>query len=97
MRSPAPRIVAVCKPRYKTCLLGVDRCEGALAEYLEPHIHAHVYRRDTRNFFWTHPRARVLDRQIHRDASLEEVGWAENSSCKRERGIGQKLSCSTFC
>jgi hypothetical protein len=89
MRSPAPRTVAVCKPRYTTCLLGVGRCEGASTGHLEPHIHAHACTRDIGNFAGTHPRARVLDRQIYRDASLEEVGWAGNSSCKRERGIGQ--------
>jgi hypothetical protein len=97
MRSPASRIVAVCKPRYKTCLLGVGPCEGALAGYLEPHTHAHVYRRDIRNFVVTHPWATILHRPMYRDAWREEGEWAENSSCKPELEIGQKLPCGTHC
>jgi hypothetical protein len=49
MRSLEPCIVAVCKLRYRTCLLYVGLCEGALAGHLEPNIHAHADTRDIRN------------------------------------------------
>ena len=82
VHSLAPRIVVVCKPRYRTCLLYVGRCEGALAGHLEPNIHAHAYTRDIRNFAQTHPRATILDLEMYRDAWLEGVEWVESSSCK---------------
>jgi len=93
MRSLAHRIVSGCKPRYRTCLLCVGPCVGALAGHLEPSIHAHAYTRDIRNFVLTRLWATILDLQVYRDVWPEGVEWAESSSCNQERETGQKLPC----
>jgi hypothetical protein len=49
-RSFAPGIAGVCKLRYRTCLLYVGRCEGALAVGLGLNIHVHARTPDIRNF-----------------------------------------------
>jgi hypothetical protein len=92
MRSFALRTEAVCKLRYRTCLLYVGPCKEALAGGLEPNIHAYAYTRDIRNFVSIHPWATIRDLPMYRDAWLEGVEWAENSSCKQERETGQNLS-----
>ena len=97
MRSLALRIVSGCRRRYRTCLLCVGPCGGALAGHLEPSIHAHAYMRDIRNFVLTHPWATILDLPMDRDAWLEEVEWAESNSCKRERETRQTLPWGTPC
>ena len=91
MHSPALRTVSGCKPRYRTCLLCVGPCVGALAGHREPSIHAHAYTRDIRNYVLTHPWATILDLQVYRDVWPEGVEWAESSSCNQERETGQKL------
>ena len=95
MHSLAHRIAAVCKLHYRMCLLYVGPCAGALAGHLEPNIHAHAHTRDIRNFAATHLWATILDLHMDRDVWLEEVEWAESSSCKREREIGQNWPCGT--
>jgi hypothetical protein len=96
MRSFAPRIAAVCKLRYRMCLLSVGPCEGARTGHLEPNIHAHAYRRDIRNFVLTRPGATIPDLPMYRDAWLEEEEWAESNSCKQERETDQTLPCGTL-
>jgi hypothetical protein len=93
MRSPSLRIVSGCKLRYRTCLLCVGPCGGALAGHPEPSIHAHAYTRDIRNFVLTHLWATILDLQVYRDVWPEGVEWAESSSCNQEQETGQKLPC----
>ena len=94
-RSLALRTVSGCKPRYRTCLLGVGPCVGALAGHLEPSIHAHAYTRDIRNFVLTHLWATILDLQVYRDVWPEGVELAESSSCNQERETGQKVAMRT--
>src|ERR1017187_8153745 len=91
MRSFALRTEAVCKLRYRTCLLCAGPCREESAGHLEPNIHAHAYTRDIRNFVSIHPSATIRDLPMYRDAWLEGVEWAENSPCKQEREAGQKL------
>jgi len=95
MRSLAPRIAAVCKPRYTLYPLCVGRFERASTGHLVPNIRKHACTRDIRNFVSSHPWATILDLQAYRDAQLEEVEWAESNSCKQERETGQKLPCGT--
>ncbi len=95
MYSLAPCIAAVCKLRYRTCLLCAGLCEEGLAGGLEPNIHAHAYTQDIRNFVATHLWATILDLQMDRDAWLEGVEWAESSFCKQERETGQTSPCGT--
>jgi len=91
----APGIAGGCKLRYRTCLLYVGRCEGALAVGLGLNIHVHARTPDIRNVVWTHRWATILDLQMYRAAWLEGVEWAESSSCKQERETGQKLPRGT--
>jgi hypothetical protein len=87
MRSLALRTVSGCKPRYRTCLLCMVPCVGALAGHLEPSIHAHAYTRDIRNFVLTRPWATILDLQVYR-----ACGWREWNGPKAVLAIkGGKL------
>src|ERR1035438_6540412 len=91
MNSLALRIAGVCKLRYKTCLLYVDRCKRASTEHRGPNTHVRACKRDIRNFVQTRRWATILDPELYRGAWLEEVAWAESSFCKRERETGQTL------
>src|ERR1700726_2816245 len=93
MRSLALRTGSGCKPRYRTCLLCVGPCGGALAGHREPNIHARAYTRDIKNYVLTHPWATILDLQVYRDVWPEGVEWGESSSYNQERETGQKLPC----